>query len=98
MSRRKLLTDVKKSVNMKQVINMKKIHIFNPAAEKFKKYLIYRKCTSAKIENINNICSDGEIIKTDKAEISIVKNTLFYLKTKKPDLIKSDSKFILNFL
>ena len=47
-------------------------------AEKFKKYLIYRKCVRAKLENIKNICSDGEIIKTDKAEISIIKNILCY--------------------
>lgn len=47
-------------------------------AEKFRKYLIYKKCVKATIENINGICSDGEIIKTDRAEISILKNKLCY--------------------
>lgn len=47
-------------------------------AEKFKKYFVYRKCVKATIENIRSICSDGEIIKTDKAEISILKNKLCY--------------------
>ena len=47
-------------------------------AEKFKKYLIYKKCVKATIENISGICSDGEIIKTDRAEISILKNKLCY--------------------
>ena len=47
-------------------------------AEKFKKHFIYRKCVKATIENINSICSDGEIIKTDRAEISILKNKLCY--------------------
>ncbi len=47
-------------------------------AEKFKKYLIYKKCVKATIENIKGICSDGEIIRTDRAEISILKNKLCY--------------------
>ena len=47
-------------------------------SEKFKKYLIYKKCVKATIENIKGICSDGEIIKTDRAEISILKNKLSY--------------------
>ena len=48
-------------------------------ANKFKKYLIYRKCISAKLGNIKNICSDGEIIKASSADISIVKKALTYM-------------------
>lgn len=50
-------------------------------ADSFKKYLIYRKCTKAKIENIKNICSDGEIIKATSADISIIEKALCYKQT-----------------
>ncbi len=48
-------------------------------ADKFSKYMIYRKCTEAKINNISKICSDGEIYNTASAYISIVKNAFRYI-------------------
>lgn len=51
----------------------------NGLTEKFKKYMIYRKCTKIKIDNIKKICSDGEIFDIENANISIVKNAIRYV-------------------
>lgn len=48
-------------------------------ADKFKDYLIYRRCVRVELKNINNICSDGEIFRADRVEISIVKDALQYI-------------------
>ncbi len=48
-------------------------------SKKFQKYMIYRKCTAIKIDNIKKICSDGEIYSADSADICIVKNALRYI-------------------
>lgn len=46
---------------------------------KYKKYMIYRKCTNIKINNIKQLCSDGEIFDVENADISIVKNAIRYV-------------------
>ncbi len=51
----------------------------NKVAEKFKNYMVYRMCTEIKISGIKKICSDGEIYKTNSANISIIKNALRYI-------------------
>ena len=39
--------------------------------EKYKKLLKYYQCTQMTVKNIERVCVDGEVIETDKAEISI---------------------------
>lgn len=51
----------------------------NGVSKKFEKYMIYRKCTNVKINNIKKICSDGEIYSAESADISIAKNVLRYI-------------------
>lgn len=40
--------------------------------EKFKKYVIYRKCVGLKVEGCSSVCADGEIFDEDVVEIGIV--------------------------
>ena len=47
--------------------------------EKFKNYMIYRKCKNIKVFNIKKICSDGEIYSVDNADINIVCNAIRYI-------------------
>lgn len=51
----------------------------NSVSEKFKKYIIYRQCQNIKINNLDKICSDGEIINIRSADISIIKNAIRYI-------------------
>ena len=44
--------------------------------EKFKPYVIYRKCTGVKILGCGSVCADGEIFEEDEVEIGIVPKAL----------------------
>ena len=40
--------------------------------EKFKKYVIYKKCVSLKVEGCGSVCADGEVFDENTVEISII--------------------------
>lgn len=44
--------------------------------EKFKKYVIYRKCVGLKVEGCSSVCADGEIFDEDTVEIGIIPNAI----------------------
>ena len=48
--------------------------------EKFKKYILYKKCVGIKIEGVETVCADGEIFKESTVEIGIIHNALNFAK------------------
>ena len=51
----------------------------NGVSDRFKQYVIYRKCQKINISNIKKICSDGEIFDITDANISVINNAIRYI-------------------
>ena len=42
----------------------------------FKKYVVFAKCKSIKIDGISNICADGEVWDTTSVDINVIPNAI----------------------
>ena len=48
--------------------------------EKFKKFLIYKKCVAVKIEGCKSVCADGEIFEESSVDIEVIPKAINYVK------------------
>ncbi len=71
-----LIKNVPTSTFISLVGDYKKGTFVNPdtydVEEKFKKYVIYKKCVGVKIEGCGSVCADGEIFDENTVEIGII--------------------------
>ena len=48
--------------------------------EKFKKFLIYKKCVAVKIEGCKSVCADGEIFEESSVDIEVIPKAINYVR------------------